>query len=107
MTSETRTAFMSPRPCEATNLTRREEVEPYSQSVKRMKDIMKGPFSISIIRVEIRTPTSQILIAIYVVLLNIFGSWKARQGNALTDELSTSKQEQCLFHCNSYRLFNL
>lgn len=39
------------------------------------------------------------------MLLSIFGSWKPRQGNALTDELSTSKQEQCLFHFNSYGLF--
>jgi len=46
-----------------------------------------------------------IKITSYVVLLNIFGSWKPPQGNALTDELSTSKQEQCLFHFNSYRLF--
>lgn len=43
ITSEPRTTFMSPRPCEATNLTYREEVEPYSQLLKRMKEIMKGP----------------------------------------------------------------
>lgn len=61
--------------------------------------------SISIPRVEIRTRTSEIIITSYVVLLTIFGSWKPRQGNALTDELSTSKQEQCLFNFSSYRLF--
>lgn len=65
----------------------------------------KVPVSISILRVEIRTRTSQIIITSYVVLLSIFGSWKPRQGNALTDESSTSKQEQCLFHFNSYRIF--
>ena len=43
MTSETRTAFMSPLLCEATNLTYREDVEPYCQSLKRMEEIMKGP----------------------------------------------------------------
>jgi hypothetical protein len=105
MTSETRTASISPRPCEGTNLICREDVEPYSQSLKRMKEITKGPVSISVLRVEVRTRTSQIIITSYVVLLKIFGSWKPRQGNALTDESSTSKQEQCLFHFNSYGIF--
>jgi hypothetical protein len=35
----------------------------------------------------------------------MFRSWKVRQGNALTDELSISKEEQCLFHFNSYGVF--
>jgi hypothetical protein len=35
----------------------------------------------------------------------MFRSWKVGQGNALTDELSASKKEQCLFYFNSYRVF--
>jgi hypothetical protein len=41
-----------------------------------------------------------------VVLLTIFGSWKPRQGNALTDELSDSKQSNVYFFLTAIHYLN-